>query len=444
MLIFGHRMLVMRRVAEMQELVENSEQYLTRQHQRESSDSEGSHISSQDSDAPGQLKHSDSLLLLTQGQKQVPDELTEAVQALDLSVETESDTDSVSTPSNSPSHRNHHGKNRDSDSSFGLHSPDNLVPGAGQEALQELWKRLQEETASLGFEVGGGSLYLDPDIIDLTLLPPPITPEKETVGYALPPEISLPPTPFADSASEASEPLSKEELPLNSAKDVLSLDLDAFLATMTVPPPLRTASTLELTSEQINSFIIPPPPPPTDIPENEETKLNGHVISGNVTNDSSLNGIESVQSSKQVERRGSSASAKSKATFSCCTKPRQQSPDSSPLDLPPRNDSPSPPSRPPKAIVQSSTDSPPLPPRSDSYTGTLTKKPPLPPVPSQDISLKNGYLSLSREGIAVCTGLCERLGQIAAQCNADQAHGGGANIDESRFQTMEARGLPLS
>lgn len=60
--------------------------------------------------------------------------------------------------------------------------------------------------------------------------------------------------------------IGKEELPLNSAKDVLSLDLDAFLATMTVPPPLRTASTLELTSEQINSFIIPPPPPPTDIP----------------------------------------------------------------------------------------------------------------------------------------------------------------------------------
>lgn len=55
----------MRRVAEMQELVVNSEQYLT-QHQREASDSESSHISSQDSDNPGQLKHSDSLLLLTQ------------------------------------------------------------------------------------------------------------------------------------------------------------------------------------------------------------------------------------------------------------------------------------------------------------------------------------------------------------------------------------------
>ena len=69
----------------MQELVQNSEQYLTQQqhqqiyphenhhqkqqqtqHCKEESDSEGSHISSLDSDAPGQLKHSDSLLLLTQ------------------------------------------------------------------------------------------------------------------------------------------------------------------------------------------------------------------------------------------------------------------------------------------------------------------------------------------------------------------------------------------
>lgn len=59
----------MKRVTELQELVENSEQYLT-QHQRESSDSDGSHISSVDSDsaipAPGELKHSDSLTLLAQ------------------------------------------------------------------------------------------------------------------------------------------------------------------------------------------------------------------------------------------------------------------------------------------------------------------------------------------------------------------------------------------
>lgn len=67
-----HNEEVLRRVAEMQELVENSEQYLNR-HQRESSDSDGSHISSDGSvSLPppptnlGQLKHSDSLLLLAQ------------------------------------------------------------------------------------------------------------------------------------------------------------------------------------------------------------------------------------------------------------------------------------------------------------------------------------------------------------------------------------------
>lgn len=67
-----HNAAVLRRVAEMQELVENSQQYLNI-HQRESSDSDGSHISSDGSvSLPppptnlGQLKHSDSLLLLTQ------------------------------------------------------------------------------------------------------------------------------------------------------------------------------------------------------------------------------------------------------------------------------------------------------------------------------------------------------------------------------------------
>ena len=56
----------------MQELVQNSEQYLTQEerHRRDGSvsDSDCSFMSAVDSDAPppGQLKHSDSLLLLTQ------------------------------------------------------------------------------------------------------------------------------------------------------------------------------------------------------------------------------------------------------------------------------------------------------------------------------------------------------------------------------------------
>ncbi|XP_054270048.1 uncharacterized protein LOC128991297 isoform X2 [Macrosteles quadrilineatus] len=431
---------VLKRVAEMQDMVVNSEQYLT-QHQREASDSESSHISSQDSDNPGQLKHSDSLLLLTQGLQQLPDSLSEAVQSLDLG-ETESDTDSISTPSSSPSHRNPSGKdkNRDSDSSFGLHSPDSLVPGAGQQALQELWRRLQEETAHLGYEMTGGSLYLDPDIIDLTLLPPPITPEKEGVGYALPPEISMPPVPFADHSLH----LDQSSLDLES-KDVLNLDLDSFLATVTVPPPQRTGSCLELTSEQINSFIIPPPPPAPpetdihlDLPPPPPAKSNGHLPNGVDIPDSEL---------PPMERRASTGSRN--VAFSCCSKPRQLSPDNSPLTLPPRVNTASPPGRPPKLPP---SDLPPmLPPRSDSISGgTLTRKPPLPPVPSQDVSLKNGYVSQSREATVVVRGLCERLGQVAAQCNADQAHGGGANIDEARFQeakealTLEVRKLVTS
>ena len=74
---------VLRRVAEMQELVKNSENYLTQQqqqqneihiqqpnclvnrHLREESDSGCSFMDSE-APPPGQLKHSDSLLLLTQ------------------------------------------------------------------------------------------------------------------------------------------------------------------------------------------------------------------------------------------------------------------------------------------------------------------------------------------------------------------------------------------
>jgi hypothetical protein len=41
----------------------------------------------------------------------------------------------------------------------------------------------------------------------------------------------------------------------------LNLDFEAFLATVTVPPPTQQAApSVELTPEEISSFIIPPPP----------------------------------------------------------------------------------------------------------------------------------------------------------------------------------------
>lgn len=42
--------------------------------------------------------------------------------------------------------------------------------------LQELLLRLQQDS-SLPYHFAEGTLYLDPDIIDLTMIPPPITPD---------------------------------------------------------------------------------------------------------------------------------------------------------------------------------------------------------------------------------------------------------------------------
>jgi hypothetical protein len=43
--------------------------------------------------------------------------------------------------------------------------------------LQDLLKKLQEDS-SLPYDFAEGTLYLDPDIIDLTMIPPPITPDE--------------------------------------------------------------------------------------------------------------------------------------------------------------------------------------------------------------------------------------------------------------------------
>jgi hypothetical protein len=46
--------------------------------------------------------------------------------------------------------------------------------------LQDLLKKLQEDS-SLPCDFAEGTLYLDPDIIDLTMIPPPITPDEVSI-----------------------------------------------------------------------------------------------------------------------------------------------------------------------------------------------------------------------------------------------------------------------
>lgn len=185
---------VIKRVAEMQQLVEDAENYLS------DADGETTETESVRSDQYGRLKHSDSLLLLTQGQKLLPN--GEVVESEERSG---SDTDSQSTPNQSPAHRpaakppqRLSSVLKPSGSSFGLHSPDNLplTLQNREDDIKALIKQL-EDNSGLPYTFAEGTLYLDPDIIDLTMIPPPITPDEDG-AKVFPPQVSTPPTPFAD------------------------------------------------------------------------------------------------------------------------------------------------------------------------------------------------------------------------------------------------------
>ena len=158
------------------------------------------------------------------------------------------------------------------------------------------------------------ALVLDPDLIDLTIIPPPMTPDEDGFNRVFPgaaSAVSTPPTPFADRESLEAELKALEKdidhiqklkayngwatqngKPI-SADDTLSdgssinsynyedeavaasnsaaagiaavyqlRDIDSFIANVTVPPP---PGTLDLgvqngDLDDISAFIIPPPP----------------------------------------------------------------------------------------------------------------------------------------------------------------------------------------
>ncbi|KAL3278442.1 hypothetical protein HHI36_013763 [Cryptolaemus montrouzieri] len=409
---------VLRRVHEMQMLVENSEKYLTEQDdlerlnalaewQETSVDVESDTDSQFTDDAPGKLKHSDSLLLLNRehhSQSHSKNLLANAaIEMLRSEISnnlSESDNDSVITsPYISPRHRvgdlkqNNILSNR---VSFGLRSPDTSSKNA---EFQEYLKRVREMSNSQDNPVDGTSedMYVfDPDIIDLTLLPPPATPDE--LDCALPIPINVPPISFADSVEKLDKlcALTEEQ------------DLEKFLASVTVPPPmLKITPSVELTPEEINSFIIPPPPSGSSVSrENKDTieaDKNEETVRYQNTDQleyqsrsmgNSLNVIEYAT----IDRRG---------PFSCCSKGKTEKSVDECIQLPPRRCSEEkPPERPPKISPQERTRShsltnssskkitefpPKLPPRGDNnhqapaHLYLPPKKPPLPPVPSLDI-----------------------------------------------------------
>lgn len=440
---------VLRRVAEMQRMVESSAKYLNEQgelvHEYEmkvntrlpwkdnslDGDSDSGSMSSskvssnEDANsgtpAPGSLKHSDSLVLLTdainldlngmakglttlgssdgssasngsvqntpqvQRRTQGLSQLLSDLHALsnDLS-QSESDSESVSTPNSSPIHRNHpgggggNGKPKVFRSSFGLHSPDTLGPDTKDTNLRDYLRQLKEASCKednedidlaakklselYGFEIVDETfINSDPDVIDLTAIPPPQTPDElDALGV-----ISAAPSGFADCKSGSSG------------------DFEKFLARVTVAPPMqRITPAKELTPEEIMSYIIPPPPGlGDDVVDSENRQSIGPGSVGSAANEYAAEDLYMNSSGVQaqvnctarpppnrvidyatLERTGSfSCCAKSKkpTTENCSTSRKDGSTEpSTTIPLPPRrcphsNPAPSPPERPPKQSLPS-------------------------------------------------------------------------------------------
>lgn len=448
---------VLRRVAEMQRMVENSEKYLNEQGELvhefemkpntklpwkdtsvdfENSDCESmtsSKVSSnEDTPAPGVLKHSDSLVLLAESinldlcgitkglnligtngfqdatitsdgdtfqhqlksiettpkvQRRVQglSQLLSDLHALsnDLS-QSESDSESVCTPNSSPIHRNQptERNNKGFRTSFGLHSPDNSVlgPESKDTNLRDYLRQLKEAsckddtqdidlaakklTELYGFEIGDDTFIdTDPDVIDLTAIPPPQTPD-ELDALSI---INAAPRGFGDPSKNSTDE---------------NGDFEKFLAQVAVAPPIQKVTPAkELTPEEIMSFIIPPPPglgdeegavatsaatsnstiyhtetePNVPIPDDESLYIN--ALNAKPYTNNSTNGQHIIEYAT-VERKG---------PFSCCTKSKkqqqQQQYQGDEIPLPPRrcehSPSQSPPERPPKsAEIQTKVNSP--------------------------------------------------------------------------------------
>ncbi|XP_055677293.1 uncharacterized protein LOC129786358 [Lutzomyia longipalpis] len=530
---------VMRRVAEMQKMVETSERYLSEQgemlNDQESNASlrlpwrqtsvdldsdcdsmNSSKLSSNEDTAPAPLKHSDSLILLAecisqdltgitndlnsicgspfsemngktqQGTPKVQrrmqglSQLLSDLQALGTDCsQSESDSESLYSPNSSPIHRQQNpqfGKSSNTKTirtSFGLHSPDSSVLGGDNKDtnLKEYLRQLREASNSdvsgtdtdlaakklselYGFELCDDTLIeTDPDLIDLTAIPPPQTPDELDALTV----IDAAPMGFGDTAKCPPKSPAKEED-----------ELEKFLAQVIIAPPTQKITPAkELTPEEILSFIIPPPPglgdedttdgriketeppvPSNGVKENGSApKCNGNIPSTMPRSFPTENLYSNTSAYEKLSKPGNQeqqqhnhvieySTVDRKGPFSCCTKSKKEEPlkiseensdkESKTLTPPPRmcphTTSFAIPERPPKsAELQLKLNSPPrnipqspklngvssssstnsyydmdppnLPPRFEDNPPPLMtlppKKPPLPPVPLKPSNIRS-------------------------------------------------------
>lgn len=353
---------VLRRVAEMQKMVESSQQYLNENDEngfprkngnenfwRETSvdvesdtESISSNKLSSDTNSPapppGALKHSDSLTLLAEtikndlnginnglnsiytpfdcrsnGSGSTTNETSTAPSSVsntpkvqrrlnglsqiisDLQAlgndSSDCDSESLYTPNSSPIHSANNGTNniqslnksnqlrmpstqktfKQIRTSFGLHSPDALGDPKDYN-LREYLRQLKEASCKdnnsdqdlaakklaelYGFELGDDFIETDPDLIDLTSIPPPQTPDELDIPNGV---LNAPPSGFDDV----------------DGKQKSNRDLEEFLRKVTIEPPTKVVTpAIELTPEEIMSFIIPPPPSSVLQPSSVKPPLN--------------------------------------------------------------------------------------------------------------------------------------------------------------------------
>lgn len=341
---------VLRRVAEMQKMVENSQRYLNENVNENSfpnrngnsndwretsvdveSDTESLSSNKQSSETnssappPGVLKHSDSLTLLAETIKNDLNGINSGLNSIytpfdchsngsttcdastapssvsntpkvqrrlnglsqiisDLQAlgndSSDCDSESLYTPNSSPIHRNNNNgtinqSNMNSNqlrvpstqktfkqirTSFGLHSPDALGDSKDNN-LREYLRQLKEASCKdnnsdqdlaakklaelYGFELGDDFIETDPDLIDLTTIPPPQTPDELDIPNSV---LNAPPSGFDDVDG-------------GQRRQTSNRDLEEFLKKVTIEPPTKIVTpAIELTPEEIMSFIIPPPP----------------------------------------------------------------------------------------------------------------------------------------------------------------------------------------
>ncbi|KAL9871565.1 uncharacterized protein ACN427_014589 isoform 1-T6 [Glossina fuscipes fuscipes] len=303
-------------------------------------------------------------------------QLLSNLQALgtDLS-QSESDSESVASPTNSPTIRrpsllntndkSSRKQNLANRSSFGLHSPDSNTFGVETKDynLKEYLKQLKEisnvdnfrqdtDIAAkklseiYGFEIRGDTfIETDTDLIDLRAIPPPQTPDELDALSLL------------NAAPQGFDDIAKKSL-----AEAAEGDLDKFLEKVVVAPPTQKATPAkELTPEEIMSYIIPPPPNLDDVENNTKKedmkRKNNHVPESLYSNSAPNNREKPAQLEKFNSNEGKHiieyATVERRSKFSCCPKSRKDEMKDvqSEIKLPPRSQSleQSIPARPPKS-----------------------------------------------------------------------------------------------